>query len=91
MPARKYNDKEVGQILSKVASIQANAAGFATSQGTTLEDLKRVAGEVGMDPEMIERAAADLDHSRVIMPGDNFCSCSSRALPGNCRMMFGTR
>jgi hypothetical protein len=64
MAGRKYSDKEVGQILSKAAALQSGSASFTSPEGTTLQELQRVAREVGLDPLMIERAATELEGLR---------------------------
>jgi|GEM_PF-2818506 len=60
MADRRYSDKEVGEILKIAAEMQAGLAGAGTAEGVTLEELKRVAAEVGMDPENVELAAREI-------------------------------
>jgi hypothetical protein len=63
---RKYNDKEVGQILAKAAALQSGSSEISTPEGVTLAELQRVADELGIDPKMIDRAATELDTLRQI-------------------------
>ena len=60
MADRKYDDKEVGEILKAAAEMQS---GTATSDGMTLNELKRVAEEIGIKSDLIGQAAIELDSS----------------------------
>ena len=53
-----YSDEELALILHKAAELAkpSNAAGDSSS-GLSLEEIKAVAAEVGLDPALIERAA----------------------------------
>jgi len=71
MRPRRYSDKEIGKILSKAAALQSGAGDFANAEGATLAELQRVAGEVGLDPAMVERAAIEVDSARTFTTGAN--------------------
>jgi hypothetical protein len=57
---RKFTEEEFGLILRKASELQARPAslGGGDGDGLSLEEIKAVAAEVGIDPGMIERAAS---------------------------------
>jgi hypothetical protein len=59
MADRRYDDKEVGQILKMAAERQSGS--IQTGQGMTLAELMKVAAEAGIDPDLIARSAKDLE------------------------------
>lgn len=63
MSERRYDEKEVGKILQKAAEYQSGLAQAGNTEGLTLEELQKVAGEVGIDPAIVERAAGEVDLS----------------------------
>ncbi len=67
MNPRIFSDKEVGEILRRAATIQSGSTEITTTDGTTLAELKRVAGEVGISSNLIGRAASELDQARTII------------------------
>jgi hypothetical protein len=60
MADRRYDEKEVGNILQRAAEIQAGLTPEGASDGLTLEDLQKVAAEVGIDPTVVDRAAREV-------------------------------
>lgn len=59
-PKPEYSDKDVTRILRRAAELQEQAGSPARSgQGASREDLKRIGGEVGIDPAFIEAAMAE--------------------------------
>ena len=59
-PRPEYSDKDVTRILRRAAELQEQAGSPARSgQGASREDLKRIGGEVGIDPAFIEAAMAE--------------------------------
>jgi hypothetical protein len=55
---RVYSDEEFALILRQVAELGSRAEpGGASSAGLTLTEMKAVAGQVGLDPALVERAA----------------------------------
>lgn len=59
-PNPEYSDKDVTRILRRAAELQEQAGSPARSgQGASREDLKRIGGEVGIDPAFIEAALAE--------------------------------
>lgn len=60
IPERRYDEKEVGAILQRAGEIKADLSPAIHTDGLTLEELKRVAGEVGIESEIVERAALEV-------------------------------
>lgn len=59
-PRPEYSDKDVTRILRRAAELQEQAGSPAKSgQGASREDLRRIGGEVGIDPAFIEAAMAE--------------------------------
>lgn len=69
MGERRFSDEEVGQILSRAAANQAGRHEPVSSDGITLAELVKVAGEVGFLPEQIQRAASEVEFSRRARSG----------------------
>ena len=57
---RRYGDAEVARLLERATELQVRRGG-GSGEGLTLEELRDVAREAGIDPEMISAAAAELD------------------------------
>jgi len=55
-----YNRKEVGSILKKAAE-KSSTDGSDMAIGLSIEELKQIASETGIDPEQVEQAAAEID------------------------------
>ncbi|NNL30573.1 MAG: hypothetical protein HKO77_06105 [Gemmatimonadetes bacterium] len=64
---RRYTDREVALVLQRATEFDETDTGSATG-GLSLEDLKEIAGEVGIAPAAIDRAVATLDRGRSIGP-----------------------
>jgi hypothetical protein len=63
---RRYTDAELAQILDEAAKSDAHAdVGSSPSEGYTLEEIREIASEAGIDPTHVERAAA-----RLVAAGD---------------------
>jgi len=60
MAERRFDDKEVGEILKAAAEMQSGISTSGSSLGMTLAELQAVAQEVGIDPAHIDRAATEL-------------------------------
>ena len=59
-PPRRYGDAEIARLLERASELQVRGDGGG-GEGLTLEELREVAGEAGIDPEMISAAAAELE------------------------------
>ena len=56
---KRYTDREVSLILQRALEPTAAAPSTdASGSGLTLEQIKEIAAEVGIDPQRIELAAA---------------------------------
>lgn len=64
MPERRYDDKEVALILKRAT--ETSAAGMG--EGLTLDQLKVIAAEAGIDPEAVTSAATSLERARTTQP-----------------------
>jgi hypothetical protein len=62
-PGRRFGDEEIDRILQSAAELQAGAASVErdSGRGLTLEELRQVAEEAGIDPRFIDLAATDVD------------------------------
>lgn len=59
---RRFDDREVALILRRAAEMQESSPATASSErGLSITDLEQVAREAGLDPTLIQRAAAELD------------------------------
>lgn len=59
---RRYSDKEVGLILKRAAELQSTGPEeTAAGSGLSLHELEEIAGEAGIDPRNLRRAAAELE------------------------------
>ena len=58
-PVRRFTDDEVARILRSAADLQERSSTLGGgTRGLTLEDLRSVASEVGIDPRFVELAAS---------------------------------
>jgi hypothetical protein len=60
-PSRRFNEKEVAQIIKRASELQQDEAPAESSTGMSLAELEQVAREAGLDPTLVRRAATDLD------------------------------
>jgi hypothetical protein len=61
LPSRRYNEKEVADIIKRASELQQMESTAETSAGMSLTELEQVAREAGLDPSLVRRAATDLD------------------------------
>jgi hypothetical protein len=59
--SRRFNEKEVAQIIKRASELQQEEAPSASTNGMSLAELEQVAREAGLDPALVRRAANDLD------------------------------
>jgi len=57
-----YNEKEIGSILKRAAEMSADDA-LSTGSGLTIEELQQIGSEAGLNPDMVLKAAAELQRS----------------------------
>ena len=65
LPARRFGDEEIGRILRAAVELQersdaagSDAAGSGSARGLTLDELRQVAAEAGIDPRYVDMAAS---------------------------------
>ena len=61
LPSRRYNEKEVADIIKRASELQQVEATSESTTGMSLAELEQVAREAGLDPALVRRAATDLD------------------------------
>ncbi len=66
MSERRYDEKELAQILQTAAAEQAKLA--SESGEFTLTEIERMASEAGIEPRLIANAAAKLDEQPTRLP-----------------------
>ena len=59
--SRRFNEKEVALIIKRASELQQTETTSESTTGMSLAELEQVAREAGLDPELVRRAAADLD------------------------------
>ncbi len=59
VPARHFSDEEVARILRTAADLQERSAAPGQGGRLTLEDLRQIAAEAGIDPRYVDMAATD--------------------------------
>lgn len=70
MTDRRFTDREIGLILRRAVELEEGSAPKAVSnaRGLTLDELKAIAREAGIDPGMVGRAVAELEGRRGLEP-----------------------
>lgn len=58
---RRYGDRDVARILKRATELQRAEPTAADPEGLTLGELAEIAREAGIDPDILRRAAAELD------------------------------
>lgn len=61
LPSRRYDDKEIARLLKRATELQAREPQHLERDGLTLKELEGVAREAGIDPDLLRRAASELD------------------------------
>ena len=64
MAVRRYSDREIAFILKRAVELDEEKRKIEPGHGVTLQDLREIARDVGIDPTMVERAATELDQAR---------------------------
>jgi hypothetical protein len=57
-PPRRYSDQEVKRLLDRATDLQREVGG---AEGLTLRELEEIALEAGIDPQLLRRAATELE------------------------------
>lgn len=64
MPDRIFSEEEVQKLIKRAAELEAERTVSGRGReknGLTIEELKNIASETGLDPELIEKAASEMD------------------------------
>lgn len=83
-PSRRFTDREVALVLRKASELE-EVSGTGAAAGLTLTQLEEIAGEVGIAPELVRRAVADLDTrggAAGVFAGGPLARQALRAVPG---------
>ena len=64
-PNRTYTEKEIQALLERTAQLQAQEAESPDNdqEGLSLAELEAIAGDAGLDPQFLHRAALEMEHS----------------------------
>jgi len=64
-PNRTYTEKEIQALLERTAQLQAQEAESPENnqEGLSLSELEDIAGDAGLDPQFLHRAALEMEHS----------------------------
>jgi hypothetical protein len=54
----KYTESDFALILRKAIELQEREGGIDTAHGFSLRDIQAIAAEIGLDPDLVERAAS---------------------------------
>ncbi len=81
MTERRFTDKEVALILRRASDLEKRGSSTASKsgRGLTLSDLKEIAAEAGIDPDLVARAVTEIQSAKGIRTG------SAVAGPGTVR------
>lgn len=69
---RRYSDREAAAIIRRALEIQRREGAAGPQSGTSLDDIQAVGKEVGLTPELIQRAARELREGRGSAAGHAF-------------------
>ena len=61
LPSRRFNETDTDAILRRAAELASGAAETPTQRGLTLEEMEALVREAGLDPELVRRAARDVN------------------------------
>jgi hypothetical protein len=89
MTNRRFTDKEVALILRRASDLEKQSSSTALSKdaGLTLEELKEIAEEAGIDPGLVGRAVAEMESPKglektSLLAGPGTVQREVRAIPG---------
>lgn len=60
LPARRFNESDTDAILRRAAELASGAEETPTQRGLTIEEMEALAGEAGLDPALVQRAAREV-------------------------------
>lgn len=65
MPKRVYSEQEVAKLIRRAVELDSERTGADRSdseKGLTIQDLEKIAADSGIDPELMHKAAEELDN-----------------------------
>jgi len=65
MTERRYNDDEIARIFDHATARQIALQRASPQSGLTLSELQQIAADVGIEPDLVAHAAADMRHEAV--------------------------
>ncbi|MEM1268472.1 MAG: hypothetical protein AAGI08_00360 [Bacteroidota bacterium] len=76
---RVFNDKETSRILKRAAELQKQTKS-SPGTGLTLEEIRTIAEEAGIDPSAVLTAVAEIDHDAAVVekPTSGFWGAPTR-------------
>lgn len=66
MSKRVYNEQEVAKLIRRAVELESSRSGPGVSEsvnGLTIQDLEKIAADAGIDPELMHRAAEEMDQT----------------------------
>jgi len=71
MTERRFTDKEISLILRRASDLEKRGSSTAVSsgRGLTLSDLKEIAAEAGIDPDLVARAVSEMEGPKGLRTG----------------------
>lgn len=65
MSNRIFSEEEVQKLIKRAAELEAerSVTGRGRENGLTIDEIKNVVSEAGLDPELIEQAASEMDNT----------------------------
>jgi hypothetical protein len=65
MSKRVYSEQEVARLIRRAVELETErtkSGGAGSEEGLTIQDLEKIAAESGIDPELMHKAAEELDN-----------------------------
>jgi len=71
MTERRFTDKEVALILRRASDLEKrdSSTALTSGRGLTLSDLKEIAAEAGIDPELVSQAVTEMEGPKGLRSG----------------------
>lgn len=66
MSNRVYSEQEVARLIRRAVELESKRSDQGPSgsdKGLTIQDLEKIAADAGIDPELMHRAAEEMDHA----------------------------
>jgi hypothetical protein len=83
---RRFTEREVAMVLRRAVDMDQDAAVETASTGLSLNELREIAGEVGIRSGAVDRAVAEMDRGRRVEPrallGPPASQVTIRSVPG---------